>query len=238
MNLRTRILYEDNDIFLIYKPAGIAVQSSATSIMDVESELRIYSMNKYKSSYIGIIHRLDQPVEGLLVIGRNKVATAFLNDQLRVGSLNKDYLAVVLGKPATKSAKYCDYIKKEKSLAILIGDNTDKSKLDKETKSAILEYEVIAEDDITTCLSIHIETGRFHQIRAQLAFHGLPLLGDQKYGSEDSIIYSKEKLIKNVALAANSISFLHPKTKKKMDFNIEPENSAFKKFIKEDKARE
>jgi len=212
--MRTKIIYEDAHIIIVYKPAGLAAQTSHIGQPDVVSELKNY----LKSPYLGVIHRLDQPVEGLLVFAKTKEAAAKLTKQLSAGTLNKQYYAVICGKPGEVSGELVDYLVKE--------GNSGRIALpeEKEAKQAILQYKVIGEFSREYSLvDVHIETGRFHQIRLQLSHAGYPILGDLKYGSQASIEMSRKYRVKNVALYAYRVEFYHPMTGKKMDFSIQPE---------------
>lgn len=229
--MKTKILHEDASIFVIHKPAGIAVQSARVGQMDCESELRNYLARKGERPYIGLVHRLDQPVEGVLVIARTKDAAAKLNKQLATGSLNKKYLAVVhleaVEVPETGDFK--DYLVKEGQVARIIGSENHANNQD--AKEARLHYQILQKQNNLALVDIHIETGRFHQIRCQMAYHGLPLLGDVKYGSSVSVELSRELGIRQTALCANRITLEHPFTGKLMEFKVIPDNNAFAKFL-------
>lgn len=211
--MRTKILYEDRDILVCHKPAGLAVQTDKTSQMDMASELKNY----LKQSYLGVVHRLDQPVEGLLVFAKNKQAAAGLSKQLTNGGLHKHYYAVCCGKPAASKGELVDYLVKD--------GKTNMAKTvepsDPQGKEAILDYEVKEIKNDKALLDVEIKTGRFHQIRAQLAHAGFPILGDLKYGNEKSINLSATEAVRNVQLYAYSLSFVHPGTRKKMEFKMD-----------------
>lgn len=229
--MKTKILFEDTSILVIHKPAGIAVQSARIGQMDVESELRNYiKRNGTANPYIGLVHRLDQPVEGLLVVAKTKDAAAKLTKQLTAGSLNKKYVAVVSmeSNQIEISGKFTDYIIKDGQVARIIESNVQNPK---DAKKACLHYMLLQRTDNLALSDIEIETGRFHQIRCQMAHHGMPLLGDAKYGSSMSAALSRESGIRNVALCANRIAFKHPVTGKFMEFEVNPENPAFAKFL-------
>ena len=211
--MRTKIIYEDSHILVCYKPAGLATQTSHVGQPDVVSELRNYLG---KGAYLGVIHRLDQPVEGLLVFAKTKDAAAKITGQLSGGTLNKRYYALICGKPSEKAGRLVNYLVKEGSVG-RVG-----SAEEKEAKCAVLQYEILQDWDGEYSLAdIRIETGRFHQIRLQMAYAGHPILGDQKYGSLTSQECSCKKQIKNVALCAYALELLHPVSKKKMHFSVE-----------------
>ena len=225
--MRTKIIYEDNHIIIVHKPAGLATQTSHIGQQDVASELKNYlakigqSVDGKRTSeqpYLGIIHRLDQPVEGLLVFAKTKEAAAKLTKQLSAGTLNKQYYAVICGKPSEISGRLVDYLAKEGNSG-RIGQPEEA-----EAKQAILQYRITKEINQDCSLAdIYIETGRFHQIRLQMSHAGCPILGDLKYGSQESIELSRKYGIKNVALYAYSIQLQHPITGKKLEFSFQPE---------------
>lgn len=233
--MQTKIIYEDAHILVAHKPAGLATQSAKVGQPDMVSELKKYlagqqgiqknkQMNNSKNSgapYLGIIHRLDQPVEGLLAFAKTKEAAGKLTAQLGEGTLNKQYYAMVCGKPAEESGELIDFLCKEGNLAKISVAQ------DKEAKKAILQYKVLVQKALEnqaniTLLDIHIDTGRFHQIRAQLANAGWPILGDSKYGDEQSMELSKKLQIRNVALYAYKLDLKHPMNGKQLEFIIEP----------------
>lgn len=247
--MKTKILYEDAYILVIHKPAGIAVQSGRVGQMDVESELKNY----LKASFIGLVHRLDQPVEGLLVVAKTKDAAARLNKQLAAGSLNKKYLAVVHLEEddITTGGDFTDYMIKDGQVARILSPNSTSGKVvtdpgeegtgksdnvhgqtaNQKIQKAILHYTIMERQGDLALVDIEIDTGRFHQIRCQMAHHGMPLLGDVKYGSSISVELSRGLDIRQTALCANRISFSHPFSGKALTFQVTPENQAFAKFL-------
>lgn len=227
--MQTQIVYEDEAVLVIRKPAGLATESAGIGQKDVVSELKNYvaKKNPGKMPYLGVVHRLDQPVEGLLVFAKTKKAAENLTAQLGKGTLKKEYLAVVCGKVPKNTGRLVDYLAKEKGMAVV------KEAADAQAKKAVLTYTKKAENEKFTLLAVQIETGRFHQIRAQLSHAGFPILGDEKYGSEESKELSREKKIRFTALCAASLSFRHPVTGKVMTFTQAPQNPAFADFVTE-----
>lgn len=225
--MQTQIVYEDEAVLVIRKPAGLATESAGIGQKDVVSELKNYvaKKNPGKMPYLGVVHRLDQPVEGLLVFAKTKKAAENLTAQLGKGTLKKEYLAVVCGKVPENTGRLVDYLAKEKGMAVV------KDAADTQAKKAVLSYTKKAETEKFTLLAVQIETGRFHQIRAQLSHAGFPILGDEKYGSEESKELSREKKIRFTALCAASLSFRHPVTGKTMAFTQAPQNPAFAEFV-------
>lgn len=226
--MQTRIIYEDAHILVVHKPAGLATQSSKVGQPDVVSELKNHlarheqnKKEKNSTPYLGIVHRLDQPVEGLLVFTKTKEAAGKLTAQLVGGTLNKQYYAIVCGEPTLLTGELEDYLCKEGNFAKVSQPQ------DKEAKKAILQYKVLSSMELEdgrsiSLLDVYIHTGRFHQIRAQLAHAGWPILGDAKYGNEQSMDISKKIKIRNVALYAYRLELKHPVTGKQLEFIIEP----------------
>lgn len=208
------ILYEDKDIVVVIKPRGILSQSSSSFEEDMVSMLK---KHLGKDTYIGVIHRLDKPVYGIMVYGKNKKSTDILCSDLKKKNIGKIYEALVEGQPNEDTGRLTDFIKKENNNISRIADKNTK-----DAKEAILEYKVLetknSEGMNITRLRIKLLTGRHHQIRVQCAAHGFPLFGDYKYNKRPA----KEKLeYDNVlTLAAVELNFTHPKTGKNMNFKI------------------
>ncbi len=218
--MRSRILYEDNDIIVCHKPAGMPVQSAKGTVMDMESELKSYLKKNTGSAYLGIVHRLDQPVEGIILFARNQKAAAFLSKRIGVGEdgpgMNKIYEARIFGHMTSD----------EGSLESVLGfDKKDNRAYvcseEDGGKKAFLEYKRISSDSLTDTLMIRLHTGRHHQIRMQMLENDTPLLGDNKYYTKESQEYSAEKRIKNVCLRAVSLEFKHPSSGKNMKFELD-----------------
>lgn len=231
--MRCEIIYEDKEVLVIYKPAGLATQTARVGQPDAVSELKNYLAKGATAPYLGIIHRLDQPVEGLLVFAKNKKAAAALTAQLgqkESGIFNKQYRAVVCGKAEKKQDTLVDNLVKlpDGRAEIAASDN-------REAKRAVLRYECLAEQKLSeettiSLMEISIETGRFHQIRVQMANAGLPLLGDLKYGGEEEILVSGQLSVRFVALCACRLVFRQPVTGKELCFEICPRGEIFHRF--------
>lgn len=232
-----QVVWEDNSILVVYKPPGIATQTSRIGQGDMVSEIKNYLAGKEgyvkgTEPYVGLIHRLDQPVSGLLVFAKDKQSAARLSEQLN-SSMKKHYFALILGQPLLKKGHLENFLYKDKK--------ENKAYLVKETfpeaKKAILNYEIrnslmlLEENKAVSLVDVELLTGRFHQIRAQMAHAGMPLLGDYKYGSSESVELSHEIGLKNVALCAYCLSFIHPKTNKVMTFKEPPREEIFHAFL-------
>ena len=210
------ILYEDEDIIVCHKHAGMAVQSARSSQADMESSLRNYlSQNSAdeKAPYIGIMGRLDQPVEGVVIFAKNPESTKKLNYQMQQNEMEKYYLARVFDKENKLSegqrGELVNFLLKERqtNASKVVREGTKASKL------ASLSYEVIAADEKEGLLKIHLKTGRHHQIRVQLSHAGMPILGDRKYNP-------MADNVKQLALCAYLLKFKHPRNGEEMVFEI------------------
>ena len=217
MNLN--ILHEDEHIIVCYKPAGIPTQTKKLGEQDMASLLKNY----LKGGYIAVIHRLDQPVEGLLVFAKTPFAAKELNKGLQGAGFGKHYKAVLWGVPTQMKATLEDYLVRDGRT------NTSRVCAPSETdaKKAILLYEVIAtgqdDDKDISLVKVKLDTGRHHQIRVQMANMGCPIWGDAKYNT--SIV--QDRRFRQIALCAYRLEFIHPKTKKQMEFEIEPKGEGF-----------
>ena len=217
MGLNT--LYEDDELLVIKKDAGTPVQAGKMRIMDLEGIIKreLYMRDpKGGEPYLGIVHRLDQPVEGVMVFAKNPKAAAALSKQVTDGTMKKHYLALVCGKPSEKEGTLVDYLQKDGR------SNTSKvvPKGTKDAKRSELNYKVLKENEETALLEIELLTGRHHQIRVQMANAGWPLYGDTKYNPA----FAETTGYVQTALCAYKLSFVHPRTGKRMEFSIEPDN--------------
>lgn len=228
-DIKQRILYEDKDILVCKKPAGLAVQNAKIGAMDLESMLKNYLAEKYPGNlgrngrayedaapYLAVIHRLDQPVEGILVFGKTPMVAKELNRQMAESKMEKYYLAVTGQRPVREQATLEDYLKKDGRMntSAVVQKGVPGAKL------ARLSYETLEVKE-HALLKVHLNTGRHHQIRVQLAHAGMPLLGDTKYGGAGG---------RHLALCAAQLSFLHPTKGNSMCFSIVPEGEAFGEF--------
>ncbi len=259
----SRILYEDKDIIVAYKPAGLPVQTARVGQPDMVSELKNHLCRARDGKdtsagrgepYLGIVHRLDQPVEGILVFAKNRAAAASLTGQLRIqggeGSFSKQYYAVLCGIPAREAGRLTDCLYKQtvkegertdyKAIVIqpdsenqgCSGDRQKPHAAAREAKGglAVLEYRILEIEQGLALADIRLHTGRFHQIRAQMAHAGMPLLGDRKYGGPEARALAAARGIQNVALCAYRLGFVHPLSGEETGFRIKPENPAFSSF--------
>lgn len=226
--MNTRILYEDHDVIVIHKPAGIATETARLGQADVVSELKNYRARKKEDSYIGMIHRLDQPVEGLLVFAKNPNAAKQLTSDLNKGLLKKSYYALVVGVPAKKEGKLEDYLLKDAktNLSKVVSKETPGAKY-ASLSWKLVQSEKIGNED-ASLLEIWIDTGRHHQIRTQMSHAGFPLVGDQKYGNELTRQMAADLHLKQTALLAAKLAYRHPTTKQEMQHELAIPNSWIK----------
>ena len=218
--MKINILYEDKDILVCEKPAGVPVQSDRSMDLDLVNMLRNYRHEKEpdKEPYIGLVHRLDRPVGGVMVFGKTPFATKELNKQIQNKQVKKTYLCVVMKDLSSELGKekvlLTDYLKKDarNNVSIVV------SASDKNGKKAELYYQVRKVVGELSLVEVELLTGRHHQIRVQMATHVAPLWGDTKYNP----LAKEQKGWKQIALFSNSFTFVHPKTKKSMTFSAEP----------------
>ena len=213
---RLNILYEDNHIIVVVKPPNIPSQGDKTGDVDMLAIIKEYIKEKYNKPgnvYLGLVHRLDRPVGGVMVFAKTSKAAARLSEQVRNKVFKKEYLAIVDGKPKKKINTLEDYLlKNEKTnMSKVVKENT------KNTKYAKLDYELLKynEEINLSLLKIVLHTGRHHQIRVQLANLGHSICGDQKYGTRGRG--------KQISLWAYKLTIQHPITKEEMSFTGLPE---------------
>lgn len=224
------ILYEDDDILVAVKPPGLESQASRSFEPDMVSEIRKH-INKLstnpstggKPPYVGVVHRLDKPVGGVMVYAKNQKAAASLSRQVQERSLQKTYQAVCCGKLVDNQGVYVDYLWKngKENVSRIVDKSVDGA------KRGELSYRVLAEKETdgetVSLVEIDLKTGRHHQIRVQMAGHGTPLWGDAKYGNK--------VLGRKLALWAVTLRFCHPVLGRQMEFSSRPEGAAFRQFL-------
>ena len=221
--MKLNIIYEDDTILVVHKPAGMPAQTKQHSRKDLETEARNYLLEKsdYKQTpYCAMIHRLDQPVEGLMLFAKTKQAAAFLSAGLNEQTSEKCYLAITQSSLPAEEGTLTDYLcKNQTGNTSYVADASQKN-----AKKAVLDYKLSAQSDGNYLYEIRLHTGRHHQIRVQLSHAGAPILGDNKYGQGETGMQP--------ALCAYRLTFLHPTTKKKMTFSTRPENKFFAPYDK------
>jgi 23S rRNA pseudouridine1911/1915/1917 synthase len=211
------VLYEDNHILVVVKPVNVPTQEDESKDPDLLTLLKADIKKLYDkpgSVYLGLVHRLDRPVGGVMVFAKTSKAASRLSDAVRTRTFGKTYFAVVHGKPEQNEGTLRHYLLKDTKT------NTVRSVLSNApgAKEAILDYQVKRIADGLTLIQVRLHTGRPHQIRVQFAEIGCPLYGDQKYGSHVN------KAGQQIALWSAILEFDHPTLKERMSFrSIPPE---------------
>ena len=204
-----KILYEDNHIIAVNKPAGMLVQGDKTGDETIGDVVKQYIKQKYEKPgevFLGVVHRIDRPVSGIVLFARTTKALQRLNEMFQKREIQKTYWAIVQSRPAKESDLLVNYLRKneEKNMSRVVSA---------ETKGALkceLEYKLIAESDNYWLLEVDPHTGRHHQIRVQLAHTGCIIKGDLKYGAKRS---NKDA---SICLHARMVQFIHPVKKEEV----------------------
>lgn len=207
---KIEVLYEDNHVIVVYKPANILSQSDITGDVDMLTLVKQYIKEKYNKPgnvYLGLVHRLDRPVQGVMVFAKTSKAASRLSKQIQNHEFSKQYLAIINGNLSEKKGEFRDYLEKQENGNTVV---TDK----KHGKESVLRYEVLKEIDNLSLVNIELITGRHHQIRVQFSSRGYPLVGDQRYGKQDN---------KQICLCSYKLSFIHPINKEKLTFERYPD---------------
>lgn len=207
-----RVVYEDNHLIIVYKESGEIVQGDKTGDLPLSEIVKGYIKEKYHKPgavFLGVVHRLDRPVSGLVIFARTSKALARLNDMFRRGDVHKTYWAITKNAPPNPMGTLTNWLvrntKQNKSYAY------DKEMPD--SKKAILNYRLIAHSENYNLLEIHLLTGRHHQIRCQLSHMGCPVKGDLKYGAKRSNPDG------SISLLSRRVEFIHPVSKKQIALN-------------------
>ena len=205
------VLFEDNHLLIVNKKSGDIVQGDKTGDKPLSDVVKEYIKEKYNKPgevFLGVVHRLDRPTSGIIIFARTSKALERLNKMLRERTISKTYWAVVKNTPLKEKDSLIHFLKKnpKNNKSTVFTKETDAS------KKAILHYSVIKKLDNYSLLEIDLETGRHHQIRAQLAYIGSPIKGDLKYGA------SRSNKDGSIHLHARKISFTHPVSKENILF--------------------
>ena len=209
------VLYEDNHIIVVEKKPNILCQGDNTKDLDLLTIIKQYIKEKYNKPgnvYLGLVHRLDRPVGGIMVYAKTSKAASRLSNIIRKHEMQKEYLLVCSGSLEDKGIME-DYIERLDTKSIISND--------KNGKYAKLEYKVLHRLDNLNLVKVDLITGRHHQIRLQFASRNCPLYGDQLYGLQDK---------KQIALFCYHLSFKHPVKDEIMDFKLIPKGSIWDKF--------
>jgi 23S rRNA pseudouridine1911/1915/1917 synthase len=213
-----QVLYEDNHVLAVVKPPGILSQADDTGDADMLTLLKQDLKERHQKPgnvFLGLVHRLDRTVGGAMVFAKTSKAASRLSEAVRSRQFGKTYMCVVQGEPASRQARLAHYIRKDSKL----NQVTVFNKPAPEAKEAVLDYEVAASSGKHSLIAIRLHTGRPHQILAQLAHIGCPLVGDLKYGAKPTPHMS------SIALWSTSVSVPHPVSKEMMSFRSIPLHS-------------
>ena len=196
--LKLEILYEDNHLIAVFKPAGVLVQPAEQKGPSLMGQVKKYLKEKYKKPgnvFLGLVHRLDRPVSGIILFAKTSKGAARISEQIREREMRKIYHAVVDGQMKSPSGTLRNFLKKdeEKRIAKIVKE--------REGDLAELDYETVKTNGKISLLKIELKTGRFHQIRVQLSAIGHPIVGDKKYGSKEQLSNG------SIALCATELTF-------------------------------
>jgi len=209
------IIYEDNHLLVVEKPVNIPVQADDSNDPDLLTMLKDYLKEKYDKPgnvYLGLVHRLDRPVGGVMVFAKTSKAASRLSKVVAERKLQKTYLAIVEGNYIKKKDTLEDYLIKNSKTNTVTVTSQDKG------KHASLDYELLNTRDNLNLVKVNLHTGRSHQIRVQFSSRNMPLWGDQRYNKN-------AKIHQQIALWSHILSFPHPITKEVLTFTSEPPNN-------------
>ncbi|MCF0110312.1 MAG: RluA family pseudouridine synthase [Erysipelotrichaceae bacterium] len=217
------VLYEDNHVIVVEKPVNVPVQADSSEDYDlltmIKDDLKIRH-NKPGNVYLGLVHRLDRPVGGIMVFAKTSKAASRLSEQVRTRTIEKTYLAIVHNASSLpESQTLRDYLAKDhKTNTVSVV-----SPKHPQAKEAILSYELLETKEPLALVKVHLQTGRSHQIRVQFASRNHALWGDQRYNR-------KAVTGQQIALYAYQLSFVHPTTKEQLTFTRLPQASVWEEF--------
>lgn len=204
-----QVLYEDNHIIIVYKQSGEIVQGDKTGDKPLSETIKEWIKQKYAKPgnvFLGIVHRLDRPVSGIVVFAKTSKALSRLNNMFRNGEVRKTYWAMVQTAPNMPEATLTNWlVRNEKQNKSYVYNNEMPN-----AKQAILKYKTIGQTEHYTLLEVNLLTGRHHQIRCQLAAIGCPIKGDLKYGARRSNPDG------SISLLSHKVEFIHPVSKQKI----------------------
>lgn len=224
MKNKIKIIYEDNHLLVCEKPVNMPVQADSSGDEDLLSTVKAYIKEKYSKPgevYLGLVHRLDRPVGGVMVFARTSKAAARLTESFKNRKTKKRYAAIVSGSPCSSAELECDLLRDEQNnISRVVRPNTPGA------KTASLEYVSTVTKNGFTLLDVLLHTGRHHQIRAQLAWSGCPIFGDQRYNRA-------ARVGQQIALYAYSLTIEHPTLRESMTFTCIPHGAKFDEFSDE-----
>ncbi len=213
------VIYEDNHLLIVEKPPNLLTQGDATGDPCLADMAKAYLKEKYNKPgdvYLGLVHRLDRPVGGLVALARTSKAASRLSDQLRTHAMQREYLAVVHGADIAANGTCTGYLLDENGTVRCVPEGT------KDAKQAVLHWDTLGTRDDLALLHVRLETGRKHQIRVQLANQGHPIVQDMRYGMDPPG--------EPIALWGARLILTHPIQKNTMRFYSVPKGKAFDGF--------
>ncbi len=222
-----KVVYEDNHLIIVYKESGEIVQGDKTGDTPLSETVKAYIKDKYHKPgavFLGVVHRLDRPVSGLVIFARTSKALARLNDMFRRGDIHKTYWAITQNAPPVEQDTLTSWLRRN--------ERQNKSYVyDKEvpnSKKAILNYQLKSRSDRYCLIEVELLTGRHHQIRAQLSHMGCPIKGDLKYGARRSNPDG------SISLLSCKVEFVHPVSKKNIILNSPiPDDKLWRELTKD-----
>lgn len=219
------VIYEDNHIIVVNKESGEIVQGDKTGDAPLSDLVKAYIKEKYRKPgnvFLGVTHRLDRPVSGLVIFAKTSKALSRLNEMFRKGEIHKTYWAIVKNKPKERQGRLTHWIvRNEKQNKSYAYDNEVK-----DSKKAVLDYRLLASGDNYHILEIHLFTGRHHQIRCQLSAMGCPIKGDLKYGAQRSNPDG------SISLLSRYVEFVHPVSKEAIALDAPlPKDNLWEKIL-------
>jgi 23S rRNA pseudouridine1911/1915/1917 synthase len=222
-DIELQVLYEDNHCLAVYKPCGVVSAHFQGGAKTCDMLVREYLKAKYQKPgkvFLGVVHRLDRPVSGVLLFARTSKAAARLSEQFRLGTVEKTYWGIVEGEVANLAGSLEDWLRKdeERGRVEVVGADEPGA------RQALLHYERRSSRGGLSLLELRPQTGRTHQLRVQLAHHGHPIVGDAKYGSVT--VFER-----TIALHARSLTFLHPVRYEPVTLTAEPPASWQRRFL-------
>jgi 23S rRNA pseudouridine1911/1915/1917 synthase len=209
--MKLEVLFEDNHCLVVNKPAGLLSQADVTGDPSVVSWAKDDLKARYRKPgnvYVGLVHRLDRPTSGVVVLARTSKAASRLSAQFRAGQVTKVYWAIVEGEPAEDHGEWIDLLEKDRQTNLVRVKAAEQPDNDDGGKEARVAYRVVARSAGGSKLELRPATGRSHQLRVQLANRGMPIVGDRKYGA--ATVLKAEDGGRRIALHARELSFKHP----------------------------
>lgn len=222
-----KVVYEDNHLIIVYKESGEIVQGDKTGDTPLSETVKAYIKDKYHKPgavFLGVVHRLDRPVSGLVIFARTSKALARLNDMFRRGDIHKTYWAITQNAPPVEQDTLTSWLQRN--------ERQNKSYVyNKEvpnSKKAVLNYQLRSRSDRYCLIEVELLTGRHHQIRAQLSHIGCPIKGDLKYGAKRSNPDG------SISLLSCKVEFVHPVSKKNIILNSPiPDDKLWRELTKD-----